>query len=337
MTENKIIEILMKEAHTELSREERRLLDQFRAESSENASFIDDNTEILKHLPSYEGKVVEFDSEQALAKVNKLKNGPAKVVNMNATKPAVQKKTKSFAWLAAAVIILGLGTVVYTLIGNQPNTMVYTTGANTETFLLSDGSEVMLNKQSTLTLSDGFGTQMRAMQLDGEAFFKVKNINNQPFIVQAGEINVEVIGTEFNVKNRSSHEAITVFVTEGKVKVSNIKTRTKVLLTANQSVQYNKNANTLLKDQESQVNATSWFTKQLSFNNISLGNAIEDIESHFNIDIVVDKPSCLSRKYTSLFNDPNQDEVLETMSAVFDFQIIQKGKKSYQLAGGQCE
>ncbi len=331
----------MKEAHTELSLEERRLLDQFRADSSENAAFIDDNKEILHHIPNFESKVIEFDVEQALSKVNKLKGTSAKVVTMHTAKPTAQiaakKKTNYFTWIAAAAVILGLSTLVYTFIGNRPNQIVYSTGADAETFQLSDGSEVMLNKQSTLTLSDRFGSQLRDVSIDGEAYFKVKNNDDQPFIVNANLVKVEVIGTEFNVKNRSSHEAITVFVHEGKVKVSNTKTRTKVLLTASESSRFDKHTNALAKDTEGQINETSWMTKKLSFNNVTLRNAIEDTEAHFDIDINVDKTSCLDSIYTSLFNDPNPNEVLTTMSAVFDFQIIQKGEKSYLLTGGKCD
>ena len=326
----------MKQAHTELGQEERELLDQYRAQSSENASFIDDNIEILQHIPSYENTVVEFDVEQALTKVNKLK-GTAKVVQMNTAKPADKKKTNYFGWIAAAIVILGLTSLVHTFMGDQPNTMVYSTGDNTETFLLSDGSEVMLNSHSTLKLSKEFGSSLRELRLEGEAFFKVKNIDNQPFIVNTDVIAVEVIGTEFNVSNKLSHKTITVFVKEGKVKVSNTNSGTKVLLTANQSAQYSKSSGALYRNKIGQVNATSWITQKLSFNKVSLESAIEDIESHFNIDIVVDNASCLSEPYTSLFNNPNPEDVLETMSASFDFQIIQNGGNSFQLAGGNCD
>ena len=68
MTENKIIELLMKQAHTELSLEDSKMLDQYRAQSAENAAFIDDNIKILQHIPNYESKVIEFDVTQALTK-----------------------------------------------------------------------------------------------------------------------------------------------------------------------------------------------------------------------------------------------------------------------------
>ena len=327
----------MKEAHSELSLEERQLLDQFRAESPDNAAFVDDNLQILRNIPSYESMDLEFDVEDALASVNKQKDASAKVIPLHPKKSEVKKKTNYFAWLAAAVVILGLSSIVYNFMGNQSDSLVYTTESARESFLLTDGSEVLLNKNSTLTLSNGFGTQLRDMHLEGEAYFKVKNNDDQPFIVNAGPLKVEVIGTEFNVNNRKSNKDVSVFVNEGKVKVSNANTRTKLLLTANESCHFDLDTNFLRKDEASQINATSWFTKNLSFNNVPLGAAIEDIEEHFDIDVSVDKISCLDSLYTSLFNDANPDEVLTTISSVFDFQIIQKGDKSYQLAGGKCD
>ncbi len=337
MTEYKIIEILMKEAHTELSQEERRLLDQFRAESADNAAFVEENIQILNNMPTYDNMDLEFVVEEALTKVNNKKETPSKVVSLPRATSAVEKKTKYFAWLAAAVVVFGLSTFIYNFLGHSSDTMVYSTDSDMESFLLSDGSEVLLNKNSTLTLSNEFGDQLREMQLEGEAYFKVKNMDDQPFIVNAGLVKVEVVGTQFNVNNRQSNKAIAVFVNEGKVKVSSSKSRTKVLLSANESCQFDKQTNTLVKAEAGQSNATSWFSKNLSFNNVPLGSAIEDIEAHFDIDVSVDKVSCLDSLYTSLFNDPNADEVLKTISSVFDFQIIQKGDKSYQLAGGKCE
>jgi ferric-dicitrate binding protein FerR (iron transport regulator) len=256
---------------------------------------------------------------------------------MRSSEPIAKKKTNYFAWLAAAVVIFGLSTFVYNFIGNQSDSMVYSTGSESKTFILSDGSQVLLNKKSTLTLSNEFGTQLRDMHLEGEAYFKVKNNDDQPFIVNAGILKIEVVGTEFNVNNRKSNKDISVFVNEGKVKVSNANTRTKLLLTANESCHFDNQTNVLRKDEAGHTNATSWFTKNLSFNNVPLGDAIEDIEDHFDINVLVDKVSCLDSLYTSLFNDPNPDEVLTTISSVFDFQIIQKGDKSYLLAGGKCE
>lgn len=338
MTENKIIEILMKQAHMELSQEESGILNSFRALSVQNEAFIKENQLILNNMPSFEETEHMFDAEQALAKVSEVKSPSAKIIELKPSHTiAKPKRNNSYTWMAAAMVVIGLGTLVYTFLGNQPNTLVYAAGEEIKTISLSDGSEVKLNKHSTLTLADGFGTHLRDMTLEGEAYFKVQNNDNQPFTVNAGPIKVEVIGTEFNVDNRSSHNEASVFVHEGKVKVTNPNSRTKILLTATESVSLNKKTNVLIKDEIAQVNTTSWMTQKLSFNKISLKQAIEDIENHFDITVTLDNESCATQPYTSLFNDPKPEEVLETISAAFDFQFIKSSDTSYQLLGGKCE
>ncbi len=328
----------MKQAHSELSQEERAMLESFRGQSSKNDLFVKENQLILTNLPSFEESTDLFDADKALAKVNEIKSSGPKLITLNSeSNNTHKKKSRSYNWVAAAVVLLGLGSLVYSFLGDQKNTLVYTTEGETKTISLSDGSEVLLNKNSTLTLADGFGTHLRDMDLTGEAYFKVRNNDNQPFTVNTSGVKIEVLGTEFNIDNNPVGDVIEVYVHEGKVKVSSLHSRTKVLLTAAESATYNKDSGTLLKDEQGTVNATSWLTKKLRFNNILLERALKDIENHFDIEIALDNDACKDEPYTSLFNDPIAEDVLETISAVFDFQLIKSGANSYQLSGGKCK
>ncbi len=335
MTEDKIIEILMKEADTQLTIEERDLLTIFSNESAKNSLFIDENRSILNNMPDFNAEASMFDADAALAKVKEQ-------IQPEATVHKIQpvQKARVFNWqryAAAAMFLIGLGTLAYTFLGQDSNQMVYTTGEDTQIITLIDGSEVTLNKHSTLTLSEDFGTELRDMRLEGEAYFDVTNNDDQPFTVKANGIEVEVIGTEFNINNKAKLDNIGVYVSEGKVKVSSLTTNTKVLLTEGESARYNRNTKALTKDGAGRMNATSWLTDKLRFENVALSQAIAEIESHFDINIVLDNQSLLECKYTSLFNDANAEEVLETLSAVFDFQIVKQGSTGYQLMGGKCD
>ena len=75
-------------------------------------------------------------------------------------------------------------------------------------FTLHDGSIVWLNSESKFVYPEAFSGDERRVQLEGEAYFEVQEDKSKPFIVQAGAINIEVLGTHFNVDSYTSGETI---------------------------------------------------------------------------------------------------------------------------------
>ncbi len=81
--------------------------------------------------------------------------------------------------------------------------------------VLSDGTEVTLNRNSTLAYNDS-----REAELSGEAYFQVTHDESKPFVVHAGEMDVTVLGTEFDVRARRGENFSEVFLVNGSVAVS---------------------------------------------------------------------------------------------------------------------
>lgn len=87
------------------------------------------------------------------------------------------------------------------------------------TITLPDGSKVILNAGTTITYPNAFVSKNREVEINGEAFFEVAHDAEHPFIVKANQINVEVLGTRFNVKAYEEDDWIEVSLSEGKVEV----------------------------------------------------------------------------------------------------------------------
>ena len=85
------------------------------------------------------------------------------------------------------------------------------------TLRLTDGTEVRLNADSRLTLSEEFSTGARAVRLEGEAYFDVARDPARPFLVRTQEASVEVRGTAFNIEAYPGDAQTQVAVTEGEV------------------------------------------------------------------------------------------------------------------------
>lgn len=84
--------------------------------------------------------------------------------------------------------------------------------------MLSDGSEVWLNAESSIEFPASFRQGERRVKLKGEAYFKVARNEHAPFVVESDQLAVKVLGTEFNFKSYAS-ETASVALVDGKIEV----------------------------------------------------------------------------------------------------------------------
>lgn len=129
---------------------------------------------------------------------------------------------RRFLWQGAtlgAVALLGAGGVYLAQQDTVSHALSYTTAfGEQKTVTLPDGSEVHMNVSTELVLH--YQAHRRQLTLlKGEAMFAVQSDKNRPFIVDAGQVQVEVTGTVFNVR-RHAQGNVEVAVTEGSVQVS---------------------------------------------------------------------------------------------------------------------
>ena len=123
--------------------------------------------------------------------------------------------------------------------------IVQNTTPNTREIKLEDGSLVKLASNSSISYPEHFGNKNRNVYLKGEAFFDIKKDPNKPFIVHAGNITTQVLGTSFSIKSYEEGKTIEVAVKTGRVSVFendeiNTKNRKGIILTPNQKIIFNK-------------------------------------------------------------------------------------------------
>ncbi|MFV0506519.1 MAG: FecR family protein [Bacteroidales bacterium] len=87
--------------------------------------------------------------------------------------------------------------------------------------ILDDGTEVWLNADSRMEFPNKFVGTRRVVKLIGEAYFSVAKDTARPFIVNLDGVDVEVLGTEFNVSAYSNDATIQTTLVEGRVLVNN--------------------------------------------------------------------------------------------------------------------
>ncbi|MCS2948079.1 FecR domain-containing protein [Bacteroides sp. BFG-638] len=156
-------------------------------------------------------------------------------------------------------------------------------GGETFKVVLSEGTEVFLNSDSRLVYPTVFKGKERIVSLEGEAYFKVSKDVEHPFIVKTGNVQVRVLGTEFNVRGYSPADVRITLIT-GKVAVSDTCGTHNVEMEPGQSAQLSTDGTFAV----SEVNIESflyWKEGFFYFDDIPLADMMKEIGRWYNIDI----------------------------------------------------
>lgn len=151
--------------------------------------------------------------------------------------------------------------------------------------VLADGTKVWLNAGSSLKFPTAFSGKNRQVELTGEAYFEVAHREKQPFKVALPDLNVEVLGTHFNVKAYPNDQNIETTLLEGAVKVNS---GTNVLfLKPGQQSRYDKaNGNLKRTIPEDTSTIVAWKNGLFSFENTEIKEVLKQLSRWYDIEVV---------------------------------------------------
>lgn len=159
--------------------------------------------------------------------------------------------------------------------------VVSTPAATTTLVTLSDGTRVMLNANSMLEYPASFDdAEVREVRLKGEAHFEVTKNPHRPFVVKAGEMQTQVLGTIFNVKAYRK-DAPKVTLMEGKVKVSNADTEVEMRPGQTATLQSDK-----IVVSRASSSVSDWLEGDFDMDQVTLAEAMSDIGAWYNKTVV---------------------------------------------------
>jgi transmembrane sensor len=188
----------------------------------------------------------------------------------------------------------------------------------------SDGTQVTLNSSSSISFPQEFHGSTREVYLEGEAYFKVASDPGQPFIVHTNHADVEVLGTEFNVRGWSSDEVVDVIVREGKVSVRSVEPelaeKAEVILTEGFKTSVLRGQLPLEAQSANVTNNLLWMTGGMHFDNLPFDKVVTELERRFNVEITVADQELLEIPYTGTFQYAELDEVLMVIAAAMGIE-----------------
>jgi ferric-dicitrate binding protein FerR (iron transport regulator) len=243
-----------------------------------------------------------------------------------------QKYTRQLYRLAAIFIgMLICSMAILFLYRTDTTVEQYTTAfGEIKTLRLPDGSSVTLNANSKIKYAPHWKeSQPREVWLEGEAFFSVVHTNNhQKFQVRtASQMAVEVLGTEFNVKSRSSGTQIVLNSGKVKLTIGEQEINKQVLMVPGESVELAATDAGYVKKVVDPQQFSSWTQRKLIFKNTPVGYIKSLLEDNYGLEVIVPDSSLLVQQISGSVPSDNLEGLLFVLQESFNYKIIRKDKQ----------
>jgi len=256
-----------------------------------------------------------FDTEKALRKVHE-------IAGKKKSKIHITPRTLFYSAAAAVIILIAL-TLANSLFltGNkQINYILVASTDSVHVTSLSDGSTATLNKNSILRYESGFeNSELRRVELEGEAFFEVKHDATKPFVVVTQAAEVLVTGTAFSVNDFSGKEVV-VWVEQGSVSVTSATSNQTIHLNPGEKAICNKTTGSISKTYGS-GDETFWKSRFLSFTSTPLSDACITLEKNYGCSFEITGSKLHELTITASFENEEPEHILEVIAITLGLQL----------------
>ena len=231
--------------------------------------------------------------------------------------------------VAAAIIALVVGFIVLYSIRKPSYQYVSTPYAAIKTVWLPDSSEVILNANSSIRFQKGVTKDKREVWVTGEAFFKVRHIDiagkAQPFEVHAGDAVIEVLGTEFNVKNTDNTTG--VLLRQGKVRFWVPAGNAETIMKPNDYCLYDEAQKKIITRVANPVLFTSWMEHKYRFENTTVKEVCETLRAYYGYDFIIRNNKLDTQTFSGTLELQNEQVMLTVLGELFKTKITKEGKE----------
>ncbi len=225
-----------------------------------------------------------------------------------------------YAAVVAAVCLTSIVTYVSTKSNEDKETILITAKGSTGEFTLPDGTNVRLNSDTRLTydsksfMSDG----KRRVSVEGEAFFDVTKDAGNPFVVQLTDMEVEVLGTSFDVRNYSFSSKEEVVLLTGKVKVEGKDIKKPVTIYPDQRFVLNRANGDCNVEKTAAINYCRWIEPRLKLENEPLGDILITLSRKYSVELEIEKNVDLNKRISLTLQNDALEDLMPVISYLTD-------------------
>jgi len=271
-----------------------------------------------------------------------LKQSMWQEIDSQTDSPLVTLDRKRIMVVAASVVVLiAVGLTLF--LNGEPNAKEISDSITTTTnqgtvpihITLDDGSSVTLKKGSTIDVEMQPEDSIRKVILVGEAFFNVVENKQKPFKVFAQDLEITVLGTQFNVAAYNGEQTAQVDLVEGSVEVTELidDEQTTIVLSDGETVAYRKETYEFEKPEQLKEEDLAWRQGVVSFKNANLAEVVKELEYWFDIRInqKTDFSSESQLVHSIDLKTADLDKELQNISKVTDYTFIKTNSKIYSV------
>jgi len=204
------------------------------------------------------------------------------------------------------------------------NTLTNPRGSRVIDMQLADGSHIWLNAGSSITYPIAFTGSERKVSITGEAYFNVAHNSSMPFTVNKGDVNVTVLGTEFNVNAYDDEADIKVTLLKGSVKVKSGNESS--LLTPGQQAQISGSIKVISNINTDEV--VAWLNGLFSFTRADIKTIMRQLARWYDLEVTYE--GVIAQREFS--GEMQRDLPLSGM-----IRLLEKGKVHLKLEGKQLK
>ena len=232
--------------------------------------------------------------------------------------------------VAIASVLLVIISSWYLLQQNTQHRVEYLTGnGEWKEIRLPDGSKVELNANTQLSLTKEWKPGAdRTVWLKGEAFFEVakKPSTNAKFTVVTKDLEVEVLGTSFNVNTRNQHTE--VFLEEGKITLN--LSEEKEQIEPGEFISYSQEERKIIKRyKKPEAIHSNWKDGILKINNSTIKVILDEIESIYGIDLIVKNKDLLKKEGSVAVPVDDIEMAILILERVLNVTVDKNGKQYF--------
>ena len=235
---------------------------------------------------------------------------------------------------AAAVVLTVAAFAGLQFFGNNTEWVTITAQLDRQEVSLPDGSHVWLKENTQLSYVENFAGDTRQLKLEGEAFFDVTKNPAKPFIIQAGEGTITVLGTSFSVD--TDNISTEVLVKTGKVAFKAAEDVEPILLTKNMKADFQNGTTAPIVNTKVSLNELAWQSGVLQYRGETLKQILSDVEKAYAVSIVLTNKDLVNCTFTDILQIEGKT-VKEALAGLLTQTKLklEENKGVYRLIGGK--
>ena len=186
---------------------------------------------------------------------------------------------------------------------------------------LADGTLINLNAGSSLRYPNGFKAEgNREVFLTGEAYFQVSHDAKRPFLVHTDDLEIEVLGTHFNVQAYADEKNSNTLLVNGVVQVKQKSNpEDAVVLKPGMQASYTQGSKTLEIASVNTAPYIAWVKGQLYFDQADFPQIARILERKFDVQIQVNNTALKKEKFTAKFKAESLEQILKSFNESYPF------------------